>query len=140
MKTPLLLIQREYNHLERLAFPEKVQRRQKQWRMAHPKQCKIIMKRWMKNHPGRKQQQDAIRNRKRKYGISEQEYQKLLKSQKSKCAICSSSLKIQQPALDHCHKTHKIRGILCHPCNLGIGFLKDNILLLKSALKYLQSS
>ena len=39
--------------------------------------------------------------------------------------------------LDHCHETVKFRSYLCHKCNLGVGFLEDNVDTLKSAIKYL---
>lgn len=56
--------------------------------------------------------------------------------QKGKCAICQGHL---HPAhIDHCHKTGKIRGVLCGHCNLGIGNLKENITTLRNAIKYLQ--
>ena len=40
--------------------------------------------------------------------------------------------------MDHCHKTKKIRGLLCHTCNSGLGMFKDNIEYLKNAIKYLE--
>lgn len=40
--------------------------------------------------------------------------------------------------LDHCHETVKFRAYLCHKCNLGVGFLEDNVDTLKNAIKYLE--
>ena len=40
--------------------------------------------------------------------------------------------------LDHCHETVKFRAYLCHKCNLGVGFLEDNVATLKNAIKYLE--
>ena len=80
---------------------------------------------------------------KRAYGITLSEYQELLSKQDSKCAICGVDNngkyrnKPRAFAVDHCHTTGKIRGLLCSDCNTGIGLLKDNINFLQSAIKYL---
>lgn len=62
------------------------------------------------------------------------------KSTEKVCEICKKTSKENGKALaiDHCHTTGKIRGILCQKCNLGIGFLKDNIQFMKKAIKYLK--
>jgi len=75
------------------------------------------------------------------YGITLNDYQNLLKSQDSRCAICSMHLSESRTQLcvDHSHKTGKIRGLLCHSCNRGIGLLKDNPAVLKRALTYVES-
>lgn len=76
----------------------------------------------------------------RKYKITEEQYFKMLSEQNSACAICVSNrskTKIRL-AVDHCHKTGKIRGLLCDVCNRGIGFLSENPLLLRAAAAYLE--
>ena len=40
--------------------------------------------------------------------------------------------------IDHCHKTHKVRGLLCHICNTALGQLNDSIDLLKKSIEYLE--
>ena len=86
----------------------------------------------------------ATANQKRiKFGITVQEYNKLLKKQKGVCAICSkpervvSKGKLKSLAVDHSHKDKKVRGLLCSACNLGIGCFDDNIEKLELAIKYL---
>ncbi len=80
---------------------------------------------------------------KRAYGITFDEYEELLSKQDKKCAICGIDNngkyrnKPRAFAVDHCHTTGKIRGLLCSDCNTGIGLLKDNINFLQSAIKYL---
>lgn len=58
----------------------------------------------------------------------------------NRCEICGKTEKDngKRLAVDHNHETGMIRGMLCNNCNLGIGYLKDNIDLLKSAIKYLK--
>jgi len=65
---------------------------------------------------------------KNKYGITKQYWDELFASQKGSCAICErhqSELK-KTLCVDHCHKTGKVRGLLCHECNSSLGLLKDN--------------
>jgi hypothetical protein len=83
--------------------------------------------------------QDKNNARKRKYGISNNEFLSLKSKQNGNCAICFNKLKPGiYSHLDHCHKTGKIRGILCNTCNRGLGYLQDSQDNLKSALKYLK--
>jgi hypothetical protein len=77
--------------------------------------------------------------RKHKYGITPEQYSEMLAAQNSKCAICGKHDELNL-AVDHCHETGQIRGLLCKYCNGGIGFLKDSIELLENAIKYLQKS
>lgn len=73
------------------------------------------------------------------YGISLKEKRLLIEKSNNKCNICQIVFKSESEAyLDHCHNSKKIRGILCLTCNAGIGYLKDNIELLKEAIKYLE--
>lgn len=65
---------------------------------------------------------------KRKYGISNKEYKKLLERQKGVCAICKNSEKVGRGGVkfirlgvDHCHKTKRVRGLLCVQCNTMLG-------------------
>lgn len=68
------------------------------------------------------------RKLKERYGISLKEYEKLLEKQKHKCLICEkhkSKFNIAL-AVDHCHKTNKIRGLLCFNCNTKVGHVETN--------------
>ena len=63
----------------------------------------------------------------------------ILKKQNNSCAICGT----KKPGghgtfvVDHCHKTSKIRGLLCNHCNTGLGKLGDNVENLQKAIRYL---
>ena len=84
---------------------------------------------------------DAVHKRryglKHKYGISEEDYERLFESQNGRCAICKKETE-RRLDVDHCHSTNKVRGLLCNQCNQGLGLFQDNPLILKSALEYLQ--
>ena len=74
-----------------------------------------------------------------KYGITLEEYDAMLSSQKNICLICGTYISGRNAHLDHCHKTHKLRGFLCNNCNAGLGMFKDSKLLLTSAIAYLSA-
>lgn len=82
------------------------------------------------------------------YGISLEIYNFLHKKQNGRCGICgneesakhSSTKNTQKLAVDHCHRTNKIRGLLCQDCNRGLGKFHDDVLKLENAIKYLKSS
>jgi len=72
------------------------------------------------------------------YNISLEDKKNLLILQLSKCAICKKKLELKSTThIDHDHTSGKIRGILCHNCNRGLGYFKDNPRFLKTAIKYL---
>lgn len=73
------------------------------------------------------------------YKITLAEYDELLYFQDGKCAICGihSSELNRSLAVDHDHRTGKIRGLLCNSCNQGLGYFKDKISNLEDALYYL---
>ena len=74
---------------------------------------------------------------KRKYRISPEEYSELLQQRNGVCDICKMLQK--KLVIDHNHITGMVRGVLCHNCNKGIGFLKDNTTILNNAIKYLET-
>lgn len=77
------------------------------------------------------------------FGISLADYSQMIKDQENRCAICGQpethkrNGRIKALAVDHDHKTGKVRGLLCFDCNTGIGKLKDSVELLQSAIRYL---
>jgi hypothetical protein len=85
---------------------------------------------WQKAHPDRVK----ASLRKRKYGLSADQYETMLKAQDYRCKICK---KRQKLCVDHCHKTGRVRGLLCIPCN---GWLLPQVVKpkVKAALRYLK--
>ncbi len=85
------------------------------------------------------------RRLKKRYQLSLDEYYLLLKTQLGFCAICKIHISDHQKrkgskkqfAVDHCHKSNKIRGLLCYRCNMGLGYFQDNPELTQSATTYL---
>lgn len=76
-----------------------------------------------------------------KYDISPAQYQYMLDQQRGVCAICAQPPDARGPLnVDHNHNTGVIRGLLCIPCNRGIGFLRDSSSLILTAHYYVTSS
>lgn len=92
-------------------------------------------KSWRINNPGKDAAHKRKNSLKRKYGLSEETYDYLLKKQNEKCAICMKTTQ-RKLDVDHCHETGQIRGLLCNPCNQAIGLLKHDPLIIKFALEY----
>lgn len=76
---------------------------------------------------------------KKKYDITIEFFNKLLLNQNGKCAICSIDFKKMKPCVDHCHKTNKVRGLLCRPCNLSLSVVENKDFVL-NANKYLEAN
>lgn len=80
-------------------------------------------------------------NLKRHYGITLEEYDKLLEKQDGVCAICGGiNINGRRLYVDHNHRTNKIRKLLCHNCNSLIGYAKENIEILTKVIKYLENN
>ena len=79
------------------------------------------------------------KNRKETYGVSPEQYDEMFISQGGCCNICATHQEDQTSsmAVDHCHKTMNVRGLLCSKCNTAIGLLKDDPLVVLEAAKYL---
>lgn len=78
--------------------------------------------------------------RKYKYGVTQEQFDALFLAQGKRCAICRSDDPNRKThwLLDHDHATKKIRGVLCHNCNVMLGFAKDDPKMLRTAANYLE--
>lgn len=83
-------------------------------------------------------------NIKRWYGITAEEYYRILEEQNGGCGICGSQeprgKRLKKFHIDHCHASGKVRGVLCGPCNLLIGAVNDDPLILETAAAYLRKN
>ena len=82
-------------------------------------------------------------NNLKKLNMTLDDYNDLVKRQNGLCAICgkietvSNQFGPRPLCVDHCHKTGKVRGLLCSQCNHLLGNAKDNIGVLQNAITYL---
>ncbi len=77
-------------------------------------------------------------NMRNQYGISLADYEDMVEEQGGLCIICGEKPEGKRLSVDHCHRTDRVRGLLCNQCNLGLGCFKDNIKSLENAALYLR--
>lgn len=98
-----------------------------------------------KEHPPSKakRQQYSLKS---DYGLTIDQFTDMLNKQNNCCAICRKPEtainyrdgKVRNLSVDHCHKTGKVRKLLCSNCNRVLGFVKENISTLESFILYLK--
>ena len=70
----------------------------------------------------------------RKFKITEEQYQKMMEP--DDCPCCGR--RMEKKCIDHCHKTEKIRGVICNNCNTALGLIDDNKETLSNLIQYLE--
>jgi len=75
---------------------------------------------------------------KSRYGLTTEDFSAMILEQNSCCKICNCTL--DNPQVDHCHTTGKVRGLLCKPCNTSLGLLNEDTNTLRSMIKYIDDS
>ena len=111
----------------------------RKWRRTCNTCTNQIQRLWRHSNPDKAFVSNKKQNLKR-YGITLDEYKALLAKQKGKCAICGNGQSSVFVSLDvdHCHRTGKVRGLLCANCNSGLGRFQDKVTLLKAAINYIR--
>src|ERR1700752_3260476 len=110
----------------------------KGWADNNKERMRELQRNWCaKNKDKRKEYKLKTR-----YGITTKEWEEMFSAQERNCAICRSSDPKSKCGCDtvHCHSTGRVRGILCHPCNVMIGQAEDNIETLSNAITYLKKN
>jgi len=121
----------------RQKYAEKLKlERKKKWASADKAKSNEAVKQWRLKNPSAHQN---IRL-KRQFGITKSEWDEMLISQGSCCAICERAESGGKRGwnTDHCHETGIVRGILCNSCNVALGHFKDDIKILYRAIVYLE--
>lgn len=81
-------------------------------------------------------------HRMRTYGLSPEQFKRLLDEQGGVCAVCGSgfdeSTRLTKCVVDHDHETDEVRGLLCWACNIGLGSFLDDPARLRAAADYLE--
>ena len=90
---------------------------------------------WRRRHPEKNRASQRNCRLKREYGIDQDRYEEMLAEQDGKCACCGRSGK-KLLVVDHDHKTGRVRGLICKPCNVAIAQLGDDEAGLRKALEY----
>lgn len=107
------------------------------------KQGKVSSEFYLKDRNGRRDSTckacRIISQREKALGVTQEQYLAMYKEQKGRCGICESRLyskRYKAFAVDHDHKTGKIRGLLCTNCNTGLGLFKDDPIALQRAIEW----
>lgn len=94
---------------------------------------------WAKHNAEQKSLYNFKSNLKIRFGLTVEQYEKMLEFQDGRCAICHCISRAKRLAVDHDHKTGEIRGLLCYRCNHTLlGAAKDDPETLEQAAKYLR--
>ena len=105
------------------------------------KSCKKISnKKWFKENKKKAQAFNLKSKLKKRYNMTVDEYNALLINQDGRCKICSKRQARRSLAVDHCHSTNVIRGLLCDKCNMALGLIHDNLDILDGMKQYLIDS
>ena len=143
--------------------PEKVRERDRRWNLAHPGAAAARTRRSRLKHLDRRRTEDRERAKrayakdpakfkerqwrvdlKRKYGVTVSGYNALLESQGGACAICETddprarTTHFKRFHVDHVAGTKRVRGLLCHSCNMALGLLRHDPAILSRAAEYLE--
>jgi len=115
----------------------------RQWAKNHREYFRVAARNWKKKHPeyARKYAADNRAHTREKlfnqrYGMTLEQYESLFEQQNGICAICKKPGKLE---VDHDHATQKVRGLLCKKCNMGIGYLMDDVDTMLATAEYIIS-
>jgi hypothetical protein len=98
-------------------------------------ECKECSHKESKIYRDKKPSQRYLARIRQRYGLEEEEYNKMLDKSNGKCEICGEHVKL---VVDHNHTTGKVRGLLCHSCNAAIGLFKENKDSIRNSIEYLE--
>jgi hypothetical protein len=117
--------------------PEPDKERVRRWRREHPEEYAALLRRWRES--GSKKAADRRYHLKRKFGLTPEDYERMLRNQSGGCAICGAPPPPGKSLhIDHDHVTGEVRGLLCFKHNNALGDFDDDPELLHRALRYLR--
>ena len=114
-----------------------VKLRQQVWYQQNKAKVAAYKKAWLLEHPDRSDELDLM-VRVRRYGLTLDQYRQMVVQQNGLCCICDRSF--GRGDIDHDHVTGRVRGILCHACNIGVGAFQDNPAILQRAILYISAT
>lgn len=120
---------------------DKILAKHKELRQENPEKFRDWSKNWRDNNPDA----DRARHLMREYGITVEQYNAMEVQQGGVCAICKQPETQERNgveyrlAVDHCHKTGKVRGLLCFKCNSAMGSFEKRDVPLANVEKYLEA-
>ena len=114
-------------------YRARVKARTKKWQQSH--KGRIKSKNAAKRHRDKDPRRTLELRLKRDYALDIVAYDALVQQAGGRCMACGKARKL---VVDHCHTTGKIRGLICHGCNVGLGLLGDTVAGLERTIAYLK--
>jgi hypothetical protein len=117
------------NNREKLRQAERAR-----YRSMTPEQLVVVRqngKAWKEKNP-KKVRESQLKHR---YNLSSDDLGRMLDDQKGSCAVCTEKPPVD---IDHVHGTKKVRGLLCHACNMALGLFKDRPDVMRAAANYVE--
>lgn len=131
-------MQRRKYHTEGERKAARVRSMQK-YKARNPEKVRAGMKRWRDRNRTKQIARTRAYSLNARFGLSPEQYDILLASQDGRCAVCRGHDQTgKRLAVDHCHVSDRVRGLLCMSCNLILGHAKDSVPMLKQAIDYLE--
>ena len=131
--------------------PESTKASRAKWAANNPEKVKAAARRGeekRRTDPGQRARRAEYRRRRenevmphlKKFGISADDYRRMLSAQGGVCAVCRRPCATgRRLAVDHCHVTGRVRGLLCSNCNRSAGLLRDDPVLIRALAAYLEA-
>src|SRR3990167_4293603 len=123
------LTRKEARRLRDLKNKERKREVQRRWYLNNKEKTRKTIRAWQDKNRQKLRGYEL----KRRYNITEEQYQQIIKIQNGCCAICKNPRKL---IIDHNHITGKVRGLLCYQCNFALGLLQEDFNVFTNAIEY----
>lgn len=100
---------------------DKIRRYHREYDLRNRPRRRKIWRRWYLSHRDSFRESRKIRRLRYNYGLSREQYEKMIAEQKGKCALCNRAVRLE---IDHEHNSRHVRGLLCRECNLAVGCIE----------------
>lgn len=104
------------------------------YRAEHPEEMRVLVRRWYLDN----KKKTIGTARQQRTGCTPEQYDALFAKQNGLCALCGGPPGKNALHADHCHTANRVRELLCHGCNTGLGNFKDDPTLLRAAADYIE--
>lgn len=126
---------------KRSVDPESARALERARRAADPEKFRERDRRYKEKNPERVKAKARRTNLRKLYGLTLDQFDALVKRQLDRCIICEVAfvgMESSKIHVDHCHRTGRVRGVLCSACNLLIGHAREDAHTLRRAVAYIE--
>ncbi len=123
-----------YNNLEKKREAARLYKR-KQWE-KDPEAMKAARRKYLVENPHKSKEWGRRGHLKHKYGVTPEWYDQRFDIQGGACLVCNR--KDIELVIDHNHETNEVRGLLCNPCNMLVGFVEKDVTMIKRLVNHIK--